>query len=207
MQQVHPDLSIVAMQSQHDSIMALHLGSPLVQVTVTPSLVMSHLHMPMVMLQQQTIMPFMVMQKLHMPPAIMVQRFCTMPAAVASSHTQVTFMPPLQRSILNLQRGTIIQLVIVGMDEGMPMPGVPMPDIPIPVRSIIMALVIGETPFLAGLPRRRTPIEMTRAPRPEARVEEVELWPRRPAQAAQTTRVGTPYHNSGRLARKSFKQI
>ena len=36
-----------------------------------PSAVISHLHMPMVMLQQQTIMPFIITQQLHMPPANM----------------------------------------------------------------------------------------------------------------------------------------
>ena len=30
---------------------------------------MSHLHMPMVMLQVQTVMPFIIIQQVHMPPA------------------------------------------------------------------------------------------------------------------------------------------
>ena len=58
MQQVQPALSMALMQSQQDWIMAQHCASPEVQVTVTPLSVISHLHMPMVRLQQQTIMPF-----------------------------------------------------------------------------------------------------------------------------------------------------
>ena len=74
----------------------------------TPSSVSSHLHMPIVMLQQQTIMPFIIMQQLHMPPAIMVQRFCIIVAVILSSHLHVIFMPPLHFSIFIVQRGTII---------------------------------------------------------------------------------------------------
>jgi hypothetical protein len=156
MQQVQPDFNIVAKQSQHASIIAQHLASPLVQVMLTPSFVVSHLHMPIVRLQVQTIMPFMVQQKLHMPPAIIVQRFCNMLHAIASSHAQVTFMPPLQRSILNVQRGTIIQLAALGIPVvGAPIPVAPMPGIapgiPIALRSIIMALVMARTPFLHRL--------------------------------------------------------
>jgi len=76
------------------------LASPLVQVMQTPSLVISHWHMPMVRLQQQTAMPFIMTQQLHMPPASMVQRFCTMLHAILSSHVQVIFMPPVHFSNL-----------------------------------------------------------------------------------------------------------
>jgi hypothetical protein len=79
-QQVQPEAIMPAMQSQQDWIMAQQALSPLVQVMRTPSAVGSHLHMPMVMLQQQTIMPFIIAQQEHMPPAIMAQRFCSMPA-------------------------------------------------------------------------------------------------------------------------------
>jgi hypothetical protein len=68
-QQVQPSLSIVAIQSQQAWIISQHFWSPLVQVTQQPLSVMSHLHMPIVRLQQQTIMPFIIMQQLHMPPA------------------------------------------------------------------------------------------------------------------------------------------
>ena len=113
----------------------------------TPSLVISHLHMPMVRLQQQTIMPFIMQQTLHMPPAIIVQRFCTMLQAILSSQLQVIFIPPVHFSILKVQRGTIIQLVEAGMPVGLPivelpMPGIDIPGIPIPVRSIIMLDIV-----------------------------------------------------------------
>ena len=99
----------------------------------------SHLHMPMVRLQQQTTAPFMTMQQLHMPPAMAEQSCCIMLAAIGSSQVQVIFMPPVHFSILNVQRGTIIQFAdgmlpgIVGV--GMPCLGIPGKGIPI--RSII----------------------------------------------------------------------
>jgi hypothetical protein len=67
--------------------------------------------------------------------------------AILSSQEQVIFIPPVHFSILNVQRGTIIQFVLAGIIPGMPTPGipipaVPIPGIPIPVRSIIMALDI-----------------------------------------------------------------
>jgi hypothetical protein len=146
-QQVQPSLSMQARHSQQAWIISQHLGSPLVQVMQTPSLVISHLHMPMVRLQQQTIMPFIMQQTLHMPPAIIVQRFCTMLQAILSSQEQVIFIPPVHFSILKVQRGTIIQLVEAGMPVGLPivelpMPGMDMPCIPIPVRSIIMLDIV-----------------------------------------------------------------
>jgi hypothetical protein len=74
-QQTHPALDIAVMQSQQAWIIAQQSASPLVQVMQTPSLVWSHLHMPMIMLHEQTIMPFIIIQQLHIPPAIMEQRF------------------------------------------------------------------------------------------------------------------------------------
>lgn len=41
----------------------------------TPSLVASHLQLPIVKLQQPTIMPFIMQQQLHNAPDIIVQRF------------------------------------------------------------------------------------------------------------------------------------
>jgi hypothetical protein len=108
-QQTQPPLAMPAMQSQHAWIMAQQEGSPLVHVMQTPSLVGSHLHMPIVRLQQHIIMPFIIMQQLHMPPAIIEQRFCSIVADIASSHLQVIFMPPVHFSIVIVQRGTIIQ--------------------------------------------------------------------------------------------------
>ena len=75
MQQVQPAFIMAAMQSQHAWIMAQQSLSPLVQVIVQPFSVISHLHMPIIRLQQQAIIPFIIMQQLHMPPAIIVQRF------------------------------------------------------------------------------------------------------------------------------------
>ncbi len=108
----------------------------------TPSLVMSHLHMPIVRLQQQTIMPFIIMQQLHMPPASILHRFCTMPQAILSSQEQVIFIPPVHFSILRVQRGTMSQfmtpgMAVVGPAMGAPIPGILMPCIAIPARSII----------------------------------------------------------------------
>jgi hypothetical protein len=75
MQQVQPSLSMTVMQSQQAWIISQHLASPLVQVMQTPLSVISHLHMPIVMLQQHTIIPFIIMQQLHIPPAIIEHRF------------------------------------------------------------------------------------------------------------------------------------
>jgi hypothetical protein len=129
-----------------------------VQVQQTPSFVISHLHIPIVKLQQQTIMPFIIMQQVHMPPASIVQRFCTMLRAILSSQEQVIFMPPLQCSILKVHRGTIIKLESAGIVAvvpivGVPMPGTPMPCIAIPARSIIMLdidLILSCLGLLAG---------------------------------------------------------
>jgi hypothetical protein len=150
-QQVQPAFIMQDMASQHDWIISQHLASPEVQVTQTPSLVISHLHMPIVRLQQQTTMPFIMTQQLHMPPAIMEQRFCTTLHAVLSSQLQVIFMPPLHFSNFIVQRGTIIQLA-VGIDVGAvipldPTPGIPMPGMPMTDRSIIIVLVMIRSPF------------------------------------------------------------
>ena len=141
-QQVQPSLSMQDMQSQQAWIISQHFWSPLVQVIVQPLSVISHLHMPIVRLQQQTIMPFMTMQQEHMPPASMVQRFCIMLHAIGSSHVQVIFIPPVHFSILMVQRGTIIQFAD-GIAPVAPI-GAPMPAVPMPVmlaRSIIIVPV------------------------------------------------------------------
>ena|SRR5712692_3092317 len=70
---------------------------------LTPSLVMSHLHMPMVRLHEQTIIPFIIMEQLHMPPASILQRFCIMLQAILSSQEHMIFIPPLHFSILTVQ--------------------------------------------------------------------------------------------------------
>jgi hypothetical protein len=108
-QQVQPALHMVIMHSQQAWIIAQQCSSPLVQVMQKPSSVISHLHIPIIKLQQQTIIPFIIMQQLHMPPAIMVQRFCIIVADILSSDLHVIFMPPLHFSIFIVHRGTIIQ--------------------------------------------------------------------------------------------------
>jgi hypothetical protein len=78
------------------------------------------------MLQVIIIMPFIIMQQLTMLPCIIVQRFWSMLAAVASSQTHVIFMPPSQRSICIVQRGIIIRFMPVGVAIGafMAMPAI-----------------------------------------------------------------------------------
>jgi hypothetical protein len=148
MQQVQPALHMAIMQSQQAWIMAQQAGSPLVQVMQTPFSIMSHLHMPIIMLQQQTIMPFIIMQQLHMPPVIIMQRFCIMLTVVLSSLVHMIFIPPVHFSIFMVQRGTIIIWGAVGMVAVPPI----VPDIigfiPVimPDRSIIIAVVIALPP-------------------------------------------------------------
>jgi hypothetical protein len=146
-QQLQPAFIMAAMQSQQAWIISAHLASPDVQVMAQPSLVMSHLHMPMVRLQLWTTMPFIRQQQLTMPPAIMVQRFCIMEQATGSSQEQVIFIPPLTFSIFMVQRGTIMKLGIAGAADGAPVPGIP--GIVMLVRSIIMVFVMGYTPCRA----------------------------------------------------------
>jgi hypothetical protein len=85
-------------------------------------------------------------QQLHRPPAIMVQRFCSMPADTLSSQTHTIFIPPLCFLNVIVQRGTITMfmagavaagapIIPLGVDMGMP--GIPKPD-----RSIMTADVI-----------------------------------------------------------------
>jgi hypothetical protein len=117
-----------------------------------PSLVISHLHMPMVMLQQQTIMPFIIMQQEHMPPAIIVHRFCIMLQAILSVQVHVTFMPPVHFSNFMVQRGTIIMFMPAGMLPGMPV--VPVPPI-MPVIMAARSIIIVPVIFVILLVRRR----------------------------------------------------
>jgi hypothetical protein len=143
-QQVQPAFIMALQQSQHAWIIAQHSLSPLVQVSAIPFSVISHLHRPIIRLQQQAIMPFIRQQQLHMPPAIIVQRFWSVPAATLSSLVQVIFMPPGHLSIFIVQRGTIImfRFATPGAIAEALAPGVPMPAMPIPLRSIIIALVM-----------------------------------------------------------------
>jgi hypothetical protein len=158
-QQVQPALHMAIMQSQQAWIIAQHAGSPLVQVMQTPLSVISHLHMPIVMLQQQTIMPFIIMQQLHIPPAIIVHRFCIIVADILSSHEQVIFMPSLHFSIFMVQRGTIIHCGVVGMVAVPPMAPDIIGFIPLimPDRSIIIVVVIALPPVASQKSREKSP--------------------------------------------------
>ncbi|WP_406697410.1 hypothetical protein V5E97_00990 [Singulisphaera sp. Ch08] len=145
-QQVQPASIMVAQQSQQAWIMAQQSLSPLVQVMQQPSSVISHLHMPIMRLQQQTIMPFIIIQQEHMPPASIVQRFCIMLQAILSSQVQVIFMPPGHFSKTILHRDIIIMFMPVGIAEGpliipAPMPGMPVVGAVIPIRSIILFIL------------------------------------------------------------------
>lgn len=143
MQQVQPALRQAAIQSQQPWIIAMQAASPLVQVITQPSLVISHLQVPIIRLQLQQTIPFIMQQQLHMLPASMVHRFCIMAQATASSHLQVIFIPPVIFSTIILQRGTIIMPgaiapveLVIGEE---PIVGIP---IPMPGRSIIIVLVM-----------------------------------------------------------------
>ena len=146
-QQVQPSFMRPHMQSQQAWIMSQQALSPLMQVMQTPSLVISHLHMPMVMLQQQTMVPFIMQQQLHLEPAIMEQRFCSMLQAILSSQTHVIFMPPVHFSILMVQRG-IIMPVIAGAALGMalPMPGITIPVVIGFIVAVVMNMLLTGSP-------------------------------------------------------------
>jgi hypothetical protein len=123
MQQVQPACIMALMASQHAWIIAPHSLSPEVQVMQTPSLVISHLHMPMVRLQVQTIMPFIMQQQLHMEPAMLMHRFWITPQAILSVVLHRIFMPPVHFSIFTVQRGTIMQFMpgaLPGIMDPMP---------------------------------------------------------------------------------------
>lgn len=97
------------------------------QVTQTPSLVISHIHRPIVMLQQHTMVPFIMQQRLHFELAIIEHRFWSMLHAILSSHEHMIFMPPLHFSIFMVQRGIIMPAAawfIVGMAAPIPIPDI-----------------------------------------------------------------------------------
>jgi hypothetical protein len=127
MQQVQPAFIMVFMQSQQAWIISQHALSPLMQVTHTPSLVISHRHMPIVKLHIHIIEPFIMQHKLHFELAIMEHRFCNMLHAILSSQEQVIFMPPVIFSSFMVQRG-IIMPFIAGFMVGIVVP-MPIPDI------------------------------------------------------------------------------
>jgi hypothetical protein len=74
--------------SQQACSISQHFSSPLVQVMQQPSLVASQVQLPQQRLTVHTAMPFQVQQQLHKPPASILQRFCTVAVALASSQWQ-----------------------------------------------------------------------------------------------------------------------
>src|SRR5580704_131622 len=133
----------LVMHSQQLWIMSQQALSPLVQVMQTPSLVISHLHMPMVRQQQQTIIPFIMQQQLHMVPISDMHRFCIVLQATLSSLTHTIFMPPVHFSMVTLQRGTIIDDIgVIPPVIGIPMPGIIVPGTAIPeVMGFIVVII------------------------------------------------------------------
>jgi hypothetical protein len=117
-----------------------------------PSPVISHLHIPMVRLQQHTTMPFIMQQQLHIVPARVAHRFCSILQAILSAQLHTIFMPPVHFSNLTVQRGTIAPIVGVA---GMPIPvlmepGMPIVAGPIVVGAIIVLVMIQPPLCLAG---------------------------------------------------------
>jgi hypothetical protein len=169
MQQVQPAFIMAAQLSAHAWIIALQALSPLVQVTQTPMSVASHLHMPIIRLQQHAIIPFIIMQQLHIPPPVIVQRFCSIPAETLSSQTQVIFIPPVHFSMVIVQRGTIIMFMPVAVAAGAPVipaaPAIVMPGMPIPARSVSIAVIVAcsfrAAPVVGGVRHHRPPIRRT----------------------------------------------
>jgi hypothetical protein len=173
-QHVQPAVIVAAQQLQQAWIIAQHSLSPLVQVIQTPASVISHLHMAIVMLQQQTAMPFIIVQQETIPPAIIVQRFWSMPAVALSSQAQVIFIPPGHFSNFIVQRGTInmfmpgviapVGLIIPGPPIGMPVPVIPARSIIIVVATCVISCVVTRTwdcprpcPHYGALSRQGTP--------------------------------------------------
>jgi hypothetical protein len=115
-------------------------------------------------LQQQTIMPFIMQQQLQRPPAIMVQRFCSMPAETLSSQAQTIFIPPVHFSKVIVHRGTIIMFMPADVPPGAPI--IPlgfdmgMPGRPRPERSIMIADVILVSFFSRAVIGQKSPIRV-----------------------------------------------
>jgi hypothetical protein len=143
MQQVQPAFMHADMQSQQLWIMLQHPSSPLVQVTQQPSLVISHLHIPIIRLQQQTIIPFIMQQQLTIPPAIILHIFCIMAQAEGSVQTQVIFIPPAHFSTFIMQRGTMT-VFMPDIPAGIVMP-MPIPEAGVEVEGEVIGFIIAVT--------------------------------------------------------------
>jgi hypothetical protein len=98
-------------------------------------------------------------QQLSMPPAVIMQRFCSMPAETASSQVHVTFMPPGHFVKLIVHRGTIIMFMpgavvvwvpIIPEVPDIGIPGIGIPGMAAPERSIIFAVAILISSFVGS---------------------------------------------------------
>jgi hypothetical protein len=143
-QQVQPAFIMAIMQSHMAWIILQQFMSPLQQVMEMPSVVISHLHMPIIMLQVIMVRPFIIIVQLTMPPASILQRFCIMAAAISSLAMHIIFMPSLVFSIFIVQRGIIIMFIApaalpIGMFMLAPMPGMPIMFFSIIVVPFILA--------------------------------------------------------------------
>jgi len=107
-----PAFIMAIMAMQHCWIIWQHAASPDIQVMHMPSLVISHLQVPMVMFMVIIGMPFIIMQQDIMEPPIMVQRFCIIAVAISSLLQHIIFMPPSMHSMVMVQRGIIIMFIM-----------------------------------------------------------------------------------------------
>jgi hypothetical protein len=141
---------MVHMQSQQAWIISQQALSPLMQVMHTPSLVISHLHIPIVKLQQHTMAPFIMQQQLHLELAIMLQRFCSMLQAILSSQLQLIFIPPVHFSIFIVHRG-IIMPAIAGVIAGIvvPIPAI-IPEGICCIVAVVMVILLNLIPASAS---------------------------------------------------------
>ena len=83
-----------------------------------PSLVNSHLQMPIVKLHWQQVMPLHVHEQLHNPSASILHRFCNVPRATSSSQRQWILHPVEVFSNLTVHRGSTHQLALAGEPTG-----------------------------------------------------------------------------------------
>jgi hypothetical protein len=126
-------------------------------------LVISHLHMPIVRLQEQITMPFIMQQQLHMEPAMLVHKLWSTPQAILSVQLHMIFMPPVHFSIFTVQRGTIMQFMpgaapgIIGVIAAGMLPAIPV----VPFVEVAIArdfpLPTLRRPSLSRLQEKRTP--------------------------------------------------
>lgn len=75
MQHIMPGVIMDVQQSQQACIILTAIMSVDLHIILQPISVISTVHMPMHMLQQQQHVPFIIMQQLNIWPCIIVQRF------------------------------------------------------------------------------------------------------------------------------------